>query len=834
MVATIDNIIGESTTDFVGKDGFYWWVGEVEDVRDPQLIGRVKVRVLGYYTGAEAGFRKDLETKDLPWAQVLQPTDQPGCEGLGKSSHQLRPGAIVMGFFLDAEEAQFPIVMGVLRMGKNKGKSMDPKESSFIFSEGLIRDNINPTTNKIGESTVGGKHLTTTTTAVKEAGNTTAELPNAANPGTGLAHQTGVAGSTANSSKPKFPSKPIPAASGVGGPWQTLDYKLTQLVEDIAATAGQVMKNENGDFVSVIENKVVNMEALLDKAEAFLGAVMSQVISAFKEQLTIIAGKVLAIVNTIASLTGIPFVVLAIVQAVIQALLGQICGLDGLIGGMLSNPMGAINGIIDNIIGKAMSVLDAATAGMQKLIESVTCAVREGLGVVTSALSLVKAATSVAEGFSSLSKAWESGKDIMSAATDMNKINLQSIGQLISLIFSLFDFGGCGREAGKNAQDPMGFYPLLGSTQCPADDLDGLKDKIGEKYGPCGGGGKSNLFDAIYADASPYLTAAQNFINGAYNLQLSTPGRDATVVKTASGLTVHSVSLDNKQLTRYKALVESGMSEEDAAKESTRVNPDQKSEAPDPLVATHIQEPGNFTMDVGKDKATTTGGHWIETVDGDIRLKCSGDFHLDVGGGLFVNAQCAPNKGGNKNQKAMVNIGSDLSVDAKGHIQIQGIGSTVAGKGGTQAQVISPQGTTKIDATSYEINAGEIKLSAANSITMTAPAEYHFINTITGIIPKAKTGIFSTVGGPVDYVLFPAPSADPIPRFSINTVGPFLVNCAAGGALFTVAAGVFSANVAAGAANITASAAVTITAGLAMTLTAKGIVKVSGASIQLN
>ena len=68
MVATVDNIIGESATDFVGKDGFFWWVGEVEDVRDPQYIGRVKVRVLGYYTGAEAGFRKDLSTNDLPWA----------------------------------------------------------------------------------------------------------------------------------------------------------------------------------------------------------------------------------------------------------------------------------------------------------------------------------------------------------------------------------------------------------------------------------------------------------------------------------------------------------------------------------------------------------------------------------------------------------------------------------------------------------------------------------------------------------------------------------------------------------------------------------------------
>ena len=58
MSAYVDNIVGESSTDFVGKDGFIWWVGEVEDTEDPQLIGRVKCRVLGFYTGPEAGFRK--------------------------------------------------------------------------------------------------------------------------------------------------------------------------------------------------------------------------------------------------------------------------------------------------------------------------------------------------------------------------------------------------------------------------------------------------------------------------------------------------------------------------------------------------------------------------------------------------------------------------------------------------------------------------------------------------------------------------------------------------------------------------------------------------------
>ena len=159
---------------------------------------------------------------------------------------------------------------------------------------------------------------------------------------------------------------------------------------------------------------------------------------------------------------------------------------------------------------------------------------------------------------------------------------------------------------------------------------------------------------------------------------------------------------------------------------------------------------------------------------------------------MFVDVSGAPNEAGDNTQKNTINFASDTSIDCKGHLQMQAIGTTMAGKGGTNAEVIAPKGNTKIDCQGYEVNAAEIKLSAGNSITHIAPAEYHFINTIDGIIPKGKTGIFSTVGGPVDYVLIPAPSADPIPRFSINTPGPFLVNCAAGGALFTVAAGAFA------------------------------------------
>ena len=63
---TIDGIIDEPQVNFVGKDGFFWWVGEVEDNEDPMELGRVKCRVLGYYTNVRGGTTGSLDTTFNP------------------------------------------------------------------------------------------------------------------------------------------------------------------------------------------------------------------------------------------------------------------------------------------------------------------------------------------------------------------------------------------------------------------------------------------------------------------------------------------------------------------------------------------------------------------------------------------------------------------------------------------------------------------------------------------------------------------------------------------------------------------------------------------------
>jgi len=91
---------------FMGKEGFYWWQGVVEDRMDPLKIGRCRVRILGVHTDDKSS--TGIPTKDLPWAMIMLPVN---------SEEKIVPpkdGTWVMGFFRDAENCQDPVIIGVI------------------------------------------------------------------------------------------------------------------------------------------------------------------------------------------------------------------------------------------------------------------------------------------------------------------------------------------------------------------------------------------------------------------------------------------------------------------------------------------------------------------------------------------------------------------------------------------------------------------------------------------------------------------------------------------------------------------------------------------------
>ena len=92
------------TTQKLGEEGFNWFLGIVEDVMDPLKLGRVKVRVIHDHD-------ENVDTKELPWAQVLLPTTSGSSQGVGDTPN-LYVGTQVMGFYVDGREKQLPLIIG--------------------------------------------------------------------------------------------------------------------------------------------------------------------------------------------------------------------------------------------------------------------------------------------------------------------------------------------------------------------------------------------------------------------------------------------------------------------------------------------------------------------------------------------------------------------------------------------------------------------------------------------------------------------------------------------------------------------------------------------------
>jgi hypothetical protein len=92
----------------MGKDQFVWFQGVVEDVDDPLMLGRCRVRCLGFHTEK----KNEIGTEDLPWAMPIQPITSAAISGMGSSPTGLVPGSWVVGFFRDGSDCQEPIIMG--------------------------------------------------------------------------------------------------------------------------------------------------------------------------------------------------------------------------------------------------------------------------------------------------------------------------------------------------------------------------------------------------------------------------------------------------------------------------------------------------------------------------------------------------------------------------------------------------------------------------------------------------------------------------------------------------------------------------------------------------
>tara|TARA_B100000035_G_scaffold313962_1_gene328936 strand:- start:6412 stop:7737 length:1326 start_codon:yes stop_codon:yes gene_type:complete len=87
-----------------------FFMGVVEDRKDPKNLGRVRVRIYGDHDADKT----KIPTASLPWAQVMMPVTSAACGGIGESATGIVQGSWVVGFYTDGQNRQAPLVMGTL------------------------------------------------------------------------------------------------------------------------------------------------------------------------------------------------------------------------------------------------------------------------------------------------------------------------------------------------------------------------------------------------------------------------------------------------------------------------------------------------------------------------------------------------------------------------------------------------------------------------------------------------------------------------------------------------------------------------------------------------
>ena len=110
---------------FLGSK-FLWWIGQVADdrtwrenqnpkkVEDPKEETpawgyRYKVRIMGCHDQDESS----VASENLPWAQVMYSVWGGGLGG-SRQTPGIKQGMFVFGFFLDGQDQQVPVIMGIL------------------------------------------------------------------------------------------------------------------------------------------------------------------------------------------------------------------------------------------------------------------------------------------------------------------------------------------------------------------------------------------------------------------------------------------------------------------------------------------------------------------------------------------------------------------------------------------------------------------------------------------------------------------------------------------------------------------------------------------------
>jgi hypothetical protein len=338
---------------FVGRDGFVWWIGQVVDQTKWQdnILGyrvdntgeipgfgeRYKVRIMGYHTAN----LKDLSDDELPWATVMYPVTAGAGSAGASTSAQLRQGSFVFGFFIDGEDAQQPVIMGVL--GYNQQTALEKKvpEIGFLPFSGYTKQDKVPVTN------IKNTNEKATAVQVKQPGQTNTQ-------------ETGIVNSTQGATSGQ--ASKSDSQQKIDGHMQTPMAKTTRCGRnDIKGISADIEKMilmvENltklgGDFSTQLTGRIDKIQKRIknavDDAIVFVTSKIKNIVEAVRKS---VIEKVNDVVKN-SYFLFFPNLRPAVKEAQNKALDGISCAINKIIQGLLK----LVGEAIKNLLNKAINV----------------------------------------------------------------------------------------------------------------------------------------------------------------------------------------------------------------------------------------------------------------------------------------------------------------------------------------------------------------------------------------------------------------------------------------------------------------------------------------------
>ena len=388
----------QSNIEFLGKDGFQWFIAQVapdsvwrtDNDQNFENGFRAKIRILGYHP-SENEEEGGISDENLPWAHfLLSPQFGSGNNHSG-TSFALQGGEMVLGFFLDGEEAQQPVVLGSFFANYNIDDIVSYKEALA-----------NGTT---GFGALSADTLITHADSVKLVNNEVVRTSGCVIDANGLCVDNNNT-KTDTILKTKLNTKREVTLSA--GECEDDNEKMSNVTKTMRNLFDIVSKLEkfSGGYIDPVLGIIVDIDALIDKASTEISGAMSSVIrgiryeafdkinKAIDKRLNFLSPTFLA--ESIAAnelkegflcameniLNGLKNFVAKFLKELLGKLINvPLCAAEQFLGGLISGVMSNIQSAIGPILGGLSAITGAAMPNISSMLSSALGKLNAGIAL---------------------------------------------------------------------------------------------------------------------------------------------------------------------------------------------------------------------------------------------------------------------------------------------------------------------------------------------------------------------------------------------------------------------------------------------------------------------